>query len=342
MLYITDTNPSLQVQRYRSDPLSCLSTHGTRIHVFKASRIPEPPADAARALENTPGQSSVLPNQQIFRFVSALYHSIDKSRIPELETFTVAASQALHVKQKFQELSNIREGTFFDFIVMAVKQPFEMGDCVTLWVTDYTENDAFYPMLEHGASDGLYDDPMGYAPKEDREWKGPTGKMSLQVTCWEPHASAIRSRVNSGTYIRMRNVQVKFGRNGANLEGFLRGDMRNPGKVLIEVLDPLDDPEDIDPKLKALLYRRRDYMRAKKRSEDTATKEEESKKRKTGNEAPKEDNSRARRAKKRKAHLKSDEKSSQEDRTKLNPLGKYSPLGYYRRSGHSCVFPLHS
>lgn len=228
------------------------------------------------------------------------------------------------MKEKLQELSNIHDGTFFDFVVMAAKQPFEMGDSVTLWVTDYTKNDAFYPMLEHDGADGLYADPMGYGQTDGQRWVGPTGKMSLQVTCWEPHASAIRSRVAAGTYIRMRNVQIKFGRNGASLEGFLRGDMRNPSKVYIEVLDPMDDPDDIDPKLKELLRRKRDYVHAKKRPENAPAKEKESKKRKSENEAPKE-NSRTRRARRR-AQLQPDEKSSEEDRTKLNPLGACSPI----------------
>lgn len=241
----------------------------------------------------------------------------------------MAANQALHVKEKFQELRNIHEGTFCDLVVMAVKQPFEMGDSVTLWVTDYTENDAFYPISEHGTLDGLYADPMGYGQTDDHGWKGPLGKMSLQVTCWEPHASAVRARVTPGTYIRMRNVQVKFGRNEANLEGFLRSDTRNPGKVNIEVLDPHEDPDDTDPNLKNLLRRKREYMRAKKRSEDATAKKDESKKRKSEGEAPK-DNGKLRRAKK-KALRQPQEKSPQEDRKTLNPLGEYIRPRYCRR-----------
>ena len=265
-----------------------------------------------------------MPNQQIYQFVSELYHSIDKSRVPDYETFQVAASQALHIKEKFQELRNISQGGFFDFIVQVVKQPFENGDCVTLWVTDYTKNPGFYSISENGASDGLYADPMEYAHKEDQGWKGPLGQMSLQITCWEPHASAIRSQVTSGTYIRLRNVQIKFGKNEANLEGFLRGDMRNPGKVNVEVLDICEDPDDIDPRLKELIGRKREYKRAKKRASDEGTpKEQGFKKRRNENDAPKTKNSKTRRAEKR-AHLQPKEKSFQEDRMRLIPLGTYS------------------
>lgn len=346
----------LQVQRFRSDPLSCLSNWETRIHVFKASQIPKPPACAARALAKGPGLASTRPEQEILQFVSALYHTIDKARVPDHEVFKVAADQALHTRDKFRELRNVNPSTFSDLVVRVVKPPYDKGDYVTLWVTDFTQNDAFYQFSEHGASDGLYADPMGYGQTADQGWEGPLGKMSLQITCWEPHASAIRRRVTTGTYVLLRNVQIKFGRNEANLEGYLRGDQRYPSKVNVDVLDPPEDPEDyVDPRLKELLRRKRDYERAQKRLEKASPKEEESKKdtseaeapnngkprrtkkkpeeavskkeepKKRKNEGEARDNAKSRRKERRKARQHKEE-SSQEDRKKLNELGTYNPL----------------
>ena len=312
------------------------------------------------------GHAFALKEPKILQYISALYHSIDKARVPDHEAFKVASSQALHVKEKFQELRNINADTFFDFIVQVVKQPFDMGDCLTLWVTDFTENDAFYPFSEHGSSDGLYADPMGYTRAGDPGWEGPLGRMSLQITCWEPHASAIRGKVTTGAFIRLRNVQVKFGRNGANLEGFLRQDRLYKSKVNVEVLNIRGDRECVDPRLKALIRRKRDYTRAKQASEEeapnggepekhksedeasnngkhrrgkkgpkeAAPREEEAKKRKAEGEAPK--NSKARRLEER-ARLQAQKNSSHEDPKDMNPDGAYNlltPLEVWSRRLH--------
>lgn len=301
------------------------------MHVFKASRIPKPPEDASRALDNflkrteTSGRPSAPPSQQISKFVSVLYHSIDRSCIPDIETFKVAASQALQVKEKFQELWNINDGAFFDFIVQVIKEPFDQGDCLTLWVTDYTENPAFYEFSEESTSYGFDTDPMGYGLPEDKGWKGPFGKMSLQITCWDPHASIIRSKATKDSYIRLRNVQIKFGKNGANLEGYLRQDMKYPSKVNVEVLNLHDEPETLDPRLKELLRRKRDHAPSRKRvMTETSYKEEESIKRKADVETPK--NVKSRRAKKRAKRQQTKGKSSQEQHINLNQLGTYVPF----------------
>ena len=270
----------------------------------------------------------------MLQLIPAFYHSIDRSRVPDRETFNLAASEAAKApppKNKSQELKNIDDGHFFDLIVQVARPPYDMADYVTLWVTDYTENPAFYHFSQDEGADEPYADPMGYGGVETQRWDGPPGKRSLQVTCWEPHATIIRSKVTKGSYVSLRNVQVRFGKNGANLEGFLRGDRRNPKKVNVEVLNPTEDPDNVDERLKALLRRKRDLMREKKKqSKGGASKE--SKKRK-GGEGEMPENSKIRRAKKRagmqakgQAKEKPKEEFMQEDRAKLNPLGLCHPL----------------
>lgn len=268
------------------------------------------------------------------QLIPAFYQSIDRSRVPDRETFNLAASEAAKApppKNKSQELKNIGDGHFFDLVVQVARPPYDMADYVTLWVTDYTENPAFYHFSEDEGVDEPYADPMGYGGAETQRWDGPPGKRSLQVTCWEPHATIIRSKVTKGSYISLRNVQVRFGRNGANLEGFLRGDRRNPKKVNVEVLNPTEDPENVDERLKALIRHKREFMREKKKqSKGGASKG--SKKRK-GGEGEMPENSKVRRAKKRAGiqvkgqdKEKPKEEPMQEDRAKLNPLGPCHPL----------------
>lgn len=327
----------IQVQRWRNDPISCITHYSTRLHVFRASQIPKPPADASQALARGQGLCPTPPNKQMLQLVSAFYHSIDRSRVPDRETFNLAASEAANAPppKKSQELKNIGDGHFFDLVVQMARPPYDMGDYVTLWVTDYTENPAFYPFSEEGAADEPYADPMGYGGAETQGWDGPPGKRSFQVTCWEPHASVIRSKVIKGSYISLRNVQVRFGRNGANLEGFLRGDRRNPKKVNVEILNPMEDPDNVDERLKTLLRRKRDFMREKKKQLKAAA-SKESKKRK-GDEGEMPNNSKARRAMKRAAMQakeqakeepkeQSKEEPMHEDRAKLNPLGLCHPF----------------
>lgn len=235
-----------------------------------------------------------------------LYQSIDKSRIPDSETFKVMAAGALNVKSKVQELGNVTEGNFYDLIVQVVREPYDSGDNVVLWVSDYTENRAFFLH-----ADGSCADPMGYTTAPGQGWHGPLGKMSMQLTCWEPHAEAIRSEVSVGTSLQLQNVQVRYGRNGSNLEGFLRGDRRYPTRINVNVLEPQEDPDDMNPRLKELLRRKRDYERGRKRLLKAAA-SKESKKRKLRNDSR--ENAKTRRAKNR-THL-------QDDGPTLNSLGK--------------------
>ncbi|SPN98905.1 uncharacterized protein DNG_01944 [Cephalotrichum gorgonifer] len=311
---------SAKVQKYGLSSLSVLSHKSTRMFVFTASKIPRPPGDAGHAMNKGPhlGSASVLPNKELLQFVSALYHSIDKSRVPELESFQVMASQAVkNVKNKFQELGNIGEGNFYDLVGQVVRDPFDMGDNVTIWVTDYTENSSFYLFSENAVQDEIYADPMGYGQAQNQGWNGPFGKMALQITCWEPHASVMRKAM-VGTSVYLRNVQVRFGRNGSNLEGFLRGDQRNPNKINVEIWNPQEDPENVDIRLKNLLRRKRDYEHERKRQLRGVPSKEEMKKRKAGNDGKQ--GAKARRLEKR-AHLQRTEPSPQQEHPNLNPGG---------------------
>ena len=154
-----------------------------------------------------------------------------------------------------------------------VKNPFDLGDKITLWVSDFTENQLFYHFSFSGGSagEGQVGDPYGYLAKfsngqKKAEWTGPFGKRNMQVTCFEPHASIIREHgLTHGSWVSLRNLQIKVGHNGSNLEGYLREDRQAHGiKINIVPLHPTDDPKAVSPQLKNAIRRRFYYERAMK------------------------------------------------------------------------------
>lgn len=265
-LLISDCFSKLQ---NRGGDWSLLTNRGrTTLHIYSAPLIPRPPESAAKALR-TPVEKGRVPNAEESAYVSWLYSRIDKSQLPTKDDFQVKVAKSLNVKDKFSVLKDVREHNFVDLVVRVVKDPFYSLDKATVWVTDYTENDAFYDhpigasVLAESGPDG---DPFGYQkkkrPDEDATtaWPGPYGKRSLQMTCYPPHAGLIYEQVKAGSWVYFRNVQIKFGANNQNLEGFLRCPLNGSmGKVQVEVLDPTADPENINPRLKDAIRRRRDY-----------------------------------------------------------------------------------
>ncbi|KAM0435177.1 hypothetical protein ACHAPT_003267 [Fusarium lateritium] len=263
---------SAKVQKYQMDMPSLLTNWKTSISLYKASKIPKPPADASCALYPPAKSKDRLPDNKENAFVSQMYHSIDKDRLPTEVEFENMVITSTNVKDKFSLLENVKDGMFCDMVVQVVKPPYDGGDKATLWVADYTQNPSFFnftygPENLPGGRDG---DPYGYTDKfidtsSTANWTGPFGKRSMQITCWEPHATVIREAdIAVGQWVSLRNVQIKVGRNNSNLEGFLRED-RGAGGVKLGIC-PLsaDDPENINPQMKDALRRKRDYERLKK------------------------------------------------------------------------------
>lgn len=211
------------------------------------------------------------------KYVAYLHHNINRERIPTKEEFKTMQLQSLNVKEKFRELKDVTDGVFADLVVRLVSEPHFMGDKATIWVSDYTENPAFFNFTAIGTNDGDFHDgdAFGYTSKnlkkqqakkrQGQDTRGPFGKRKMQITCWDPHTSAIRQEdIKRGTWVEMKNVQIKYGNNGANLEGFLREDRKAHGiKIGIFALE-IDDRDYMSEKLVNAIKRHRDYDRSKK------------------------------------------------------------------------------
>ncbi|KAF6845349.1 telomere-binding alpha subunit central domain-containing protein [Colletotrichum musicola] len=252
--------------------IGILSNWSTAIHVYSAAKIPTPPQPALDYLAPSEKDQGHKSSLQAKEYVSWLYHTIDKTYLPSVEEFKIQAIQAMNTRTKFCELKDVRGDNFHDLIVQVVQPPLSRGDKVTLYVSDYTENHAFrnYAWIGQHEDGGRDGDPYGYTSGKPHksahtDWTGPYGKKTLQITCYEPHASFIERNVKVGSWVRLLNVQIKFGSDNANLEGFLREDRGIfAEKLSVEVLHPQEDPENINCELKNALRRKRDYEKDKK------------------------------------------------------------------------------
>ncbi|TFB04904.1 hypothetical protein CCMA1212_002512 [Trichoderma ghanense] len=251
-----------------ANELSLITHRTTDIHLYSSSEIPRPPEGALQALRPLSRKTAHSPGQVVHEYVSHLYHSIDKSSLPTEAEFQEMKAKSTLYTGKSKELKDVRDGTFVDVVVQLVRQPYDTGDRVTLWVSDYTENEHFFHFTYKGL-DALQgqDSYLSYGAGAGAggEWKGPFGKRSMQVTCYDPHTSVIREQgLSTGSWVLLRNLQIKFGRNAANLEGFLREDRGSSSqKINIQQMDARDTDAP-DPRLKEAIRRKRDYEREKR------------------------------------------------------------------------------
>ncbi|KAG6081851.1 hypothetical protein E4U33_006365 [Claviceps sp. LM78 group G4] len=261
---------SAKVQNYQF--AYSLYTHKTTdIYIFDAARIPRPVTDASKALRpSTRSRTSRRLSRAESELVSVLYSSINKERLPTTSTFEALKSNSKNLKNKFSELKDLQDGKFVDTIAQVVREPYDLGDKITFWISDYTENPLFYQHQLMGSKGKRTYDPYGYtttfgASTSRSEWSGPLGKLSMQITCFEPHVSAIRDeRIMQGTWVSLRNLQVKYGRNMANLEGFLREDRGAEGvRINISKEESLDG-ERTRVEVKNAIRRKQQYEKTKK------------------------------------------------------------------------------
>lgn len=307
---------SAKVQLHR-DCISLLHNRTTSIHIYSASKIPRPPQSAKVALRLPYGNRQLGDKEH--EYVSWLYHNTNKNGLPAPQTYQERVERSGNIKDKFCKLESVIDGQYCDVIVNVVKAPFDTAHNTTLWVSDYTENEHFYQFsLDDvkglGGSFGSYDSNIQATGK----WTGPFGRLSMQVTCFEHHASQVNADVQLDQWIRIRNLRIKTGRNDKNLEGVV-----GAGGDVERKVDILTVQEDCDPRLKAAVRRKTEYMKRKREQlkslAESACGEATSTKKKSDAM-----NSKARRKQEREAARKKEEEKEKEAerRRGLNELSK--------------------
>ncbi|OAP63013.1 hypothetical protein AYL99_02240 [Fonsecaea erecta] len=162
-------------------------------------------------------------------------------------------------KEKFRTLAQLEltngRGYIFVDLLGEVRKVFSPNDLTTeLYVTDYTANAGLRDYQNSNDQGGRDGDPWGYIEdKSSNHWPGPWGKMTITVTCWGRQASVATHIAKLGSFVYLRNVQIKLDRNESRLEGNCRDDRDYPEKELIEVAGSEDANR------KDLLRRKRAY-----------------------------------------------------------------------------------
>jgi len=138
-----------------------------------------------------------------------------------------------------------------------VRKIYSSDSRMEIEVTDYTSHFDLYDHQYDNGRIGRDGDQFGYLDdlNQSKSWPGPWGKMALSVVLWEPHCSEAKKSVTEGTFVYLRNLEIRRDKNGLKLEGHCRTDNFNSTSINFEVRKPKEDDED----LKALLLRKRNY-----------------------------------------------------------------------------------
>lgn len=135
--------------------------------------------------------------------------------------------------KKHALLEQVQPAKFYDLTVEVVRIHKNFDMC-TIYVTDYTSNSLFY---NYTNEDELNQINPAYTTDQmtgKKIWKGPAGKMALQITLWPPHSEFANDNLNEGSMIDLRNVNIVHNKNAMNiLEGKLHTDRKYEQRINI-------------------------------------------------------------------------------------------------------------
>ena len=275
--------------------MSLCSHYKTQIVIFEAVPNPSNPNKTTLKQREPPGKAPRDPTTAEINFINEFYKQADKSFVPTTEQFNQLVERSANIKQKFRLLKDTSDQTFIDTVVEIVRDPVEDGDRMTVWVTDYTENDRFImnSVAGYGVNDSAKDE-YGYSTKfaPGRSQTSASlsdtigGQRLFQVTLWEPQSIVIKDcNLKKGSWVQFRNLQVAFDRNYTYLEGYMRQDQRYPQKINVSPLDPLENDRE-NAQLKDAIRRKQEYLKVTKKKQSAINEAAEAgKKRKANIEA---------------------------------------------------------
>lgn len=266
----------------RMGEVQLLSHFATEYHILRSEHIPRAIFPIVKIpWISTPPARCRRPEPIETKYVIWSNQHLDELALPNSQEFTEKANKARNVRDKYSLLKDVKEGSFHD-IIGEVRKIYGVGyDMVTVYFTDYTAHSQFYNYVMPGISnvtvEGRDGDDYGYIKSkprdEEKEWKGPFGKMTIQLTLFDNHANFIREHVKAGEWLRLTNVQFVYGKNNL-LEGRLRGDREAYGnKIQVEIMKPSGDPQNNDTRWVEGIQRKLDWT--KKHAKDKEKFQEE-------------------------------------------------------------------
>ncbi|KAJ5656653.1 hypothetical protein N7507_008603 [Penicillium longicatenatum] len=185
--------------------------------------------------------------------------------IPEVQnnTWRTGPSQAAQVVQAFSSqkksglpivlIKDIEASRFVQIIGQVVKDHNYESHKSTIWITDYTPNDNLNDHKKEDEETGTDGDSFGYLNHSKNSWPGPWGKLTMQITLWDPHASYSRDNVKPGDLVLLGSVRPKFN-SGGILEGVIHEDKRFPHKVHLRTIS-----SDYSEEAQELMKRKKAY-----------------------------------------------------------------------------------
>ncbi len=211
------------------------------------------------------------PRKEMMDYAIALCNFLDRTTFGESAPLTTLqasnllgsnghpASPQPNKFQLIQDLVPPKTTTALKFadLLGEVRKIYSNDFRVELSITDYTSHEALYDYV-HPSDDeqGRDGDIFNYNPAQNA-WPGPWGKMSMVVTAWDAHAGFAREHVGLQSLVFLNNVQIGFDREGARMEGKLRGDRRYPDKINVTICNARQAKD--DDRVKALLKRKLRY-----------------------------------------------------------------------------------
>ncbi|CAN9335836.1 unnamed protein product [Alternaria alternata] len=215
--------------------------YDTNMLVFPSSRIPVPglshPFQAgSQKLPHalTGGPPPTIPEQM------AVIHMKNASTgaAQQVQQHAAINTSKARTRRSVSLIKDLQIDDYYDVRAQVVNvYYYQMGGQVDLKVTDYTPNEQMYNYADPEQEQNHF--------ASDRDWKGPYGCLTLNVTLYGANANWVRENLGNGDYVFMRNMRVKISHKGF-LEGAIREDRQNPSKVDIRHMGNTTDIEEID------------------------------------------------------------------------------------------------
>jgi protection-of-telomeres protein 1 len=264
MFYFISAN-HCQVQMYRGSLSLLLVKLLSEFHHLPASKIPSAISSTTpiRWLSFPVGKRPPSVNET--QYVIWANSRVKDLELPSSDDFYRRKEEARNIKDRFSVLKDVQPQNFYNILGEVIKIV-DLSGVVALYLSDYTANSSFYNYSwGEGGTTARDGDEFGYTKpkkKATNEWPGPYGKLSIQLTLFDEHAEFVRENVEVGQWVLLSNVQIKYGKMGNILEGFLRHDRDSwEGKIQVSILKWSPDVDEVDDRLKEVVRRKYEWWK---------------------------------------------------------------------------------
>jgi protection of telomeres protein 1 len=248
--------------------VSVLANVASEFHILPSGNIPAAlPRNSKAPWQSVPLSKCRPPSSVETSYIIWANNHITNLCLPASHEFQDRAKRAMNIKEKFCLLKDIKADSYHD-ILGEVVRVYEGSGSMTVYLSDYTANSFFYNHVWGNGGNAVPrdGDEFGYIKsrsKTAKDWPGPFGKMSIQLTLFDEHADFVREeKVHAKQWLLLKNVKIKFGRMGGCLEGVLRGDRGAfEGKVHVQIMEQSDEPDQIDARWKEAVRRKHEWWK---------------------------------------------------------------------------------